>query len=82
MRENARQQIGDFLEVYLKCPLETRLKRDTFDKKYERHATTIHYYEEPEAPDRIIETDRYSADEAVHAVIRHLQSKGYIGPKY
>lgn len=78
LRKSARQQIEDFLEVYLKCPLEIRLERDIDHGKYEQHAATIHYYEEPEAPELIIETDRCSADEAADAVIRLLYERGYI----
>lgn len=77
MRDMARRDIPDFIEVYLKCPQKTRLERD--DKaKYRRYPETIHYYEEPEHPELTIETDRCPAEESAAKVIGYLAERGFI----
>jgi adenylylsulfate kinase len=78
MRAKARNEIGDFIEVYLKCPLDVRLKRDTTTQKYERYPSTIHIYEEPENPEILIETDLCPPHHAVKQMIEYLAEKNYI----
>ncbi|WP_054949728.1 adenylyl-sulfate kinase [Numidum massiliense] len=78
MRDVARNEIADFVEVYLKCPLDVRLDRDTREK-YRRHPATIHYYEEPAAAELTIETNKCSSEEAAVNVVDHLITHGYLG---
>ncbi len=35
-------------------------------------------YEEPDRPERVIETDRMTVDDGVDHIIRYLEEKGYI----
>ncbi|TJY44075.1 adenylyl-sulfate kinase [Cohnella pontilimi] len=80
MRVAARTQIERYVEIYLKCSLETRLQRD--DKtKYVRYPDTIHYYEEPALPEMTIPTDQYSPAESASAVIQYLMDQGYIAER-
>ena len=77
MRDIARREIPDFVEVFLKCPLAVRLERD--DKaKYHRYAQTIHYYEEPHHAEIIIDSGNQPSEEAAEKVIRYLDDNGYI----
>ncbi|MFC4769389.1 adenylyl-sulfate kinase [Effusibacillus consociatus] len=77
MRELARTDIKDFIEVYLKCPLDTRLERDT-NGKYKRYPSTIHYFEEPDRPEIVIETDKSSPVQAARKILDYLSARGYI----
>ena len=77
MRDTARSEIPDFVEVFLKCPLDVRIERD--DKaKYQRYAQTIHYYEEPHSPEIIIDSANQPSEEAAGKVIQYLDDNGYI----
>lgn len=80
MRDLAREEIGNFVEVYLKCPIEILLRRDE-TAKYERHPETIHYYEEPLSPDLTIETGLLPAGECADRIVRHLILRGYVHEK-
>jgi adenylylsulfate kinase len=82
MRKSLRGLIRNFVEVYCKCPVEVaesrdskglyRLARDGFIPDF----TGIDgIYEEPESPDIIIYTDRYSISECGEIVIDRLYEK-------
>lgn len=77
MRETARNEIDDFVEIYLRCSLNTRLERDQL-AKYSRYPSTIHYYEEPNHPEMIIDTDQLSPNDAVQQILDYLSSQGMI----
>ena len=85
MRRKSREEIGNFVEVFVKCPLEVCIERDTkgLYKKALRgeikNFTGIsHPYEEPENPEIVIETDKYSIEDCVRKVINNLKKLGYI----
>lgn len=78
MRDKAREEIDDFVEVYLKCPLAVRLERDTHHK-YQRHPSTIHYYEQPIKPEVTVETNQCTPDQAAQKVVKYLMCRGYVG---
>ena len=84
-REYARKEIGRFVEVYLRCPLEVRIKRDPkglYAKALRGEIKGLTgfdgEYEEPENPELILDTDRMSVDEEVEAVIRKVRELGYL----
>ncbi len=84
-REYARKEIGKFVEVYLRCPVEVRIRRDPkglYAKALRgeiRGLTGLDgEYEEPENPELILDTDRMSVDEEVDAVIRKVKEIGYL----
>ncbi len=84
-REYARKEIGRFVEVYLRCPLEVRMKRDPkglYAKALRGEIKGLTgfdgEYEEPENPELILDTDRMSVDEEVEAVIRKVRELGYL----
>ncbi|EGK07647.1 adenylyl-sulfate kinase [Kroppenstedtia eburnea] len=70
-RDQLREEIPDFLEVYLRCPLHVRLSRD-LTGKYERNQEYFHFYEEPSRPDLIIDTDRLSPQESLDLISSEL----------
>ena len=85
-REYARREIESFVEVYLKCPLEVRIKRDPkglYKKalKGEIEGLTGYNggYEEPENPDIILETDVLNVDECVDIILDKIKKDLKIG---
>ena len=73
---------GEFIEVYLKCPLEECEVRDPkglYDKARKgiiKDFTGIDSpYEEPEHPEIILDSDQYSIEECVEQVIDYLTAK-------
>jgi adenylylsulfate kinase len=85
VRDQIRREIGRFVEVYCKCPLEVCMERDV-KGNYRRalageikNYTGIHDpYEEPLAPEVIVETHREGIEESVGKIIAALESGGYI----
>jgi adenylylsulfate kinase len=84
-REWARQEIGNFVEVYVKCPLEVCRERDVkglyklVDEGKIQHFTGVDDpYEEPEHPDLVVETSKQSISESVHAILGKLVELGYL----
>lgn len=87
-REAARRIVGDdFIEVYVKCSLETCIKRDP-KGLYQRalrgeipNMTGIgDIYEEPPSPEVMVDTEKYSAEENARRIISKLEELGYLDP--
>lgn len=76
-RELLRKQVRDYLEIYLECPLDVRLQRDT-EHKYGSHHDYFYLYEEPSQPHLVIETDRITVDESLQKILILIQSCGYL----
>ena len=88
----ARQEIGNFVEVYVKCPLEVCRQRDVKglyklvdEGKIKNFTGVDDPYEEPENPEVIVETDKESTEESVQKIFAKLEELGYLvsqeGPK-
>ena len=76
---------GEFLEVYVKCSVETCEKRDPKGLyKKARNAEITNFtgisapYEEPENPEIILNTEQHSIEECVEQLTKILTLKGYI----
>ena len=82
-REKVRELLGeDFIEVYVKCSLETCEQRDPKDLyKKARDGEIKNFtgidspYEEPLNAEIILDTDNNSIDECVEQIIEYLSSK-------
>lgn len=76
---------GQFLEVYVKCPIEVCKDRDP-KKLYEKAQAGIiksftgvsDPYEEPLAPEIVIETDKTSPEDAAQVIFEKLREFGII----
>jgi adenylyl-sulfate kinase len=86
IRAHARQEIGNFVEVYVKCPLEVCMKRDA--KGMYQKATRGEIkeftgisdpYEEPLNPEAVLETDKETVEDCASKVIHALNDLGYLG---
>lgn len=85
LRKHARQEIGSFMEVYVKCPVEVCIKRDTRGLYKKAMAGEISNftgisdpYEEPTNPEVLIESDNETLEESVAKVMAKLRELKYI----
>lgn len=85
VRERARKEIGDFMEVYVYAPLEVRIQRDPKGlyaraMRGEIKGLTGYdgVYEEPENPEVRVDSSRMTPEEEVEAVIEKARELGYL----
>jgi adenylylsulfate kinase len=76
---------GDFIEVYVAADVSTCEGRDPKGLYKQARAGKIPEftgisapYEEPEAPELVLDTSKQSPQESVDALIAYLQGKGYL----
>lgn len=76
---------GDFIEVYVKCPIDVCEKRDPKGLYKKAKAGVIKNftgidapYEEPLNPELVVETDKQSIEECVNTIIDFLIENSYI----
>jgi adenylyl-sulfate kinase len=81
----ARQEIGDFVEVYVKCPLDVCRQRDVKglyklvdEGKLKGFTGVDDPYEEPEHPELVIETDKETVQQSVSRILAKLEELGYL----
>ncbi len=83
-RAIARSLVGadEFVEIYVKCPLEICEQRDSkgFYKKarsgiIQQFTGIDDPYEEPENPEIVIETDKLSVEECADRIVKFLEVK-------
>ena len=76
---------GDFIEVFVKCPVEICEQRDPKGLYKKARAGIIKGftgiddpYEEPLNPEIIVETDKMTVEECVDKIVDYLKNKGLI----
>ena len=86
-RDNARklQKEGEFIEVYVKCPLDVCEQRDTKGLYKKARAGEVKEftgisapYEEPLNPEITIDTSKMSVEEATRVILGYLERNGYV----
>ncbi len=87
-RQWARQEIGNFVEVYVKCPLEVCRQRDVKglyklvdEGKLTGFTGVDDPYEEPEHPELVVETNKESIEESIGRIFAKLEELGYLEPE-
>jgi len=86
-RATVRSLVGsdEFVEIYVKCPLEICERRDTkglYEKA--RRGVVKQFtgiddpYEEPEHPEIILETDRVNLEQCVEKILNFLEARGLV----
>lgn len=85
----ARQEIGNFIEVYVKCPLEVCRQRDVKglyklvdEGKITGFTGVDDPYEEPEHPELVVETDKETIEESVNHIFAKLVELEYLDKSY
>jgi adenylyl-sulfate kinase len=86
-RREAREQTGDFVEVYVRCPIEELTRRDVkglYEKALRGEITNFtgisDPYEPPAHAEVIVDTDREGVDESVEKILAVLRERGYLRP--
>lgn len=84
-REWARQEIGNFVEVYVNCPINVCRQRDVKglyklvdEGKIKGFTGVDDPYEEPEHPELVVETDKETIAESVERIFTKLTELGYL----
>lgn len=85
VRDRSRKEIGEFVEVFVKCPLEVCIQRDVKGMYKKAIAGEIPNftgisdpYEEPLSPDLVVETHKETPDDSAKKVLAKLEELGYI----
>ena len=84
-RTEARERIGDFVEVYVKCSLDRLIERDTkglytraLSGEIKNFTGISDPYEEPRDPEIVVETDTESVETSVTKILEGLEQAGYL----
>lgn len=84
-RDRARQEIKDFVEVFVKCPIHVLVERDVKGLYKKALAGNLpHFtgvsdpYEEPLHPEILVETDKETPEASVAKILGVLGKLGYL----
>jgi adenylylsulfate kinase len=87
VRLRARQEIRNFVEVFVRCSLETLVKRDPkglYKKALAGEITNLtgiqDPYEAPLSPEIIVDTDSQTVEQSVRQIIDYLANEHLIEP--
>jgi adenylylsulfate kinase len=85
VRDEVRHEIGDFVEVYMKCSLEVLKQRDVkglYTKALRGELANFtgisDPYEEPLKPEVTLETDKETEEESLAKLVARLEGLGYL----
>ena len=84
-RQKTRKEIGNFIEIYTKCPVNVCMERDVkgmykkaLEGKIKNFTGVDDPYEEPINPELVINTDIETIEESVKRVLDKFEDLGYI----
>ena len=84
-RDISREEIGDFIEVYVRCPIEVCMERDikgmykkALSGEISNFTGVDDVYEEPLNPEIIVDTDKDSVSDSVQKIMDKIRELGYI----
>jgi 3'-phosphoadenosine 5'-phosphosulfate synthase len=87
IRDEARDQIVRFVEVFVRCPLDVLVQRDTkglyakaLRGEIKQFTGVSDPYEEPLSPEVVVDTSLETVEESTAKVLRTLESLGYLAP--
>ena len=85
IREYSRKEIGAYILVYVKCPIEVCEQRDIKGMYVKARAGEIKQFtgidspfEEPDKADIVVETDKQTVEESKKIVLDALEEMGYL----
>jgi adenylyl-sulfate kinase len=88
IRDEVREKIGNFVEVYVKCPMDELVKRDpkglykkALSGEIKNFTGVSDPYEEPSNPEVICDTEQETLKDSVDKIIMKLIELRYIEPK-
>ncbi len=84
-RARSRQEIGEFIEVFVDCPVEVCAERDVkglyakaFAGEIEKFTGVSDPYEAPENPEIVCYTAQETPEQSVAKIIAYLEKHGYL----
>ncbi len=84
-RHRAREMIGDFVEVYVKCSLNACIERDVkghykraLSGEIENFTGVSDPYEEPENAEVVVETEKETPEESAERILGKLRELKYV----
>jgi len=87
IRAEIRAMIGNFIEIYVKCPLEKCIERDVKGMYKKAIAGEIKNFtgisdpfEEPDKPELTLETEKQSEEECLQKILQKMEALGYLQP--
>ena len=87
IRDQVREGIENFVEVYVKCPVEACAERDVkgmyakaFKGEIQNFTGVSDPYEEPLNPELVVETDKETPEESAGKILRKLEELGHLEP--
>jgi len=85
IRDEVRKMIGDFVEVYVHCPVEVCAKRDVKGLYAKAMSGEIPVftgvsdpYEEPLNPEVIVDSSTETVEESAQKILKKLEELGYL----
>jgi adenylyl-sulfate kinase len=85
VRDSVRQDIGDFIEVFVKCPLDVLVERDVKGLYKKALAGEIANftgvsdpYEEPPNPEVLVDSSKETPEESVGKIMAKLEDLQYV----
>jgi len=85
-RAKTREEIGEFIEVYVECPVDECAKRDVkglyakaFAGEIPNFTGVSDPYEAPENPEVVCHTAEETVEESVAKIVAYLEENGYLG---
>jgi adenylylsulfate kinase len=84
-REHVRAEIGDFVEVFVRCPIEelicsdsTGLYRQALHGEIADLPGVNDVYEPPLNPEVVVDREYHSLDDGIARIVAALESRGYL----
>jgi adenylyl-sulfate kinase len=85
VRDENRNRIGSFVEVFVRCPLEVLIDRDVKGLYKKALAGEIKNftgvsdpYEEPLRPEIVVETDKETVEESAQKIVAYLEKERWL----
>jgi adenylylsulfate kinase len=85
IRDQAREQIGQFVEVYVRCSLDELVRRDVkglyvkaLRGEIANFTGVSDPYEEPLNPEVIVDTEQETIEESLAKIVIRLEELGYL----
>ncbi|HEU24895.1 MAG: adenylyl-sulfate kinase [Athalassotoga sp.] len=85
VRNEVRQKCANFIEIFVKCPIEVLIERDpkglykkALNGEISNFTGIDDPYEEPENPEITVDTSVESVEESTEKIISYLAEKGLI----
>lgn len=84
-RRRAREMVGNFVEVYVKCTVDECIERDVkghykkaLSGEIQNFTGVSDPYEEPENPEVVVDTENETLEESAKRVLEKLQEMRYV----